>query len=67
MRIKNLISFLLIITLLTITTAMLTSCSGNSSNIYIIADTSTPDESVEYEFCKETGQDNYPITNYEKK
>lgn len=45
---------------------ILISCSGNSSNIYILADTSMPDESVEEEFCKKTGQDNYPIINYDK-
>ena len=44
----------------------LTSCVGNSSNIYILADTSIPDESVEYEFCKKTGIDDYPIVNNEK-
>lgn len=45
---------------------LLVSCSGNSSNIYILADTSMPDESVEEEFCRKTGRDNYPITNYDK-
>lgn len=54
-------------TLLMLSIFVLTSCSGNSNNIYIIADTSTPDESVEEEFCRRTGRDNYPITNYEKK
>ena len=31
---------------------MMASYGGTSSNIYIIADTSMPDESVEKEFCK---------------
>ncbi len=30
---------------------VLTSCGGVSNNIYILADTSMPDESVEEEFC----------------
>ena len=46
---------------------VLTSCGGVSNNIYILADTSTPDESVEEEFCKRTGIDNYPITNLDEK
>ncbi len=46
---------------------VLTSCGGMSSNIYILADTSTPDESVEEEFCKRTGIDNSPITNLDEK
>ncbi len=46
---------------------VLTSCGGVSSNIYILADTSTPDESVEEEFCRKTGIDNSPITNPDEK
>lgn len=45
---------------------VLTSCGGVSDNIYILADTSTPDESVEEEFCKRTGIDNSPITNLDE-
>ncbi len=46
---------------------MLESCSGCSDNIYILADTSMPDESVEEEFCRKTGQDNYPIVKPDEK
>ncbi len=46
---------------------VLTSCGGVSSNIYILADTSTPDESVEEEFCKRTGIDNSPTVNLDEK
>lgn len=33
---------------------MLASCGGVSDNIYILADTSMPAESVEEEFCRKT-------------
>ncbi len=46
---------------------VLTSCGGVSDNIYILADTSTPDESVEEKFCRRTGIDNSPITNPDEK
>ncbi|MBD5263776.1 MAG: hypothetical protein HDS39_06860 [Bacteroides sp.] len=46
---------------------MLVSCGGVSDNIYILADTSMPDESVEEEFCRKTGVDNYPIVNLDEK
>lgn len=46
---------------------MLISCGGISDNIYGIANTSMPDESVEEEFCRETGIDNYPIVNLDEK
>ena len=34
--------------------------------IDILADTSIPDKSVEEEFCRKNGRDNYRIINYEK-
>lgn len=46
---------------------MMASCGGTSSNIYILADTSMPDESVEEEFCRRTGIDNSPIVNLDEK
>lgn len=46
---------------------IMASCGGTSSNIYILADTSMPDESVEEEFCRKTNTDNYPIVNLDEK
>ena len=46
---------------------LMTSFGGTSSNIYILADTSMPDESVEEEFCRKTGIDNSPIVNLNEK
>ena len=46
---------------------MMASCGGTSSNIYILADTSMPDESVEEECCRKTGIVNSPIVNLDEK
>lgn len=46
---------------------VMASCGGTSSNIYMLADTSMPDESVEEEFCRKTNIDNYPIVNLDEK